>query len=56
MKNRFEEILKDLEDHHYHDDLDTAPEIIKDCYAKLKCQPDPYYWTMIRLVKSLVNE
>jgi hypothetical protein len=47
MKDRFEEILKDLDDHHFHDDLDTASKIIKDCYAKLKCQPDPYsriYW------------
>jgi hypothetical protein len=47
MKKRFHQILKDLKDHHIHDDLDEALKIIKTCYSKLKCQPKPYsriYW------------
>lgn len=47
MKEKFEEILKDLNDWKFDDDCDTALKIIKTCYSKLKCQPKPYsriYW------------
>ncbi len=47
MKEKFEEILKDLEDWELDADCDIATQIIKSCYAKLKCEPKPYsriYW------------
>lgn len=42
MKERFDEILEDLNDWTFSDNLDEALKMIRYCYDKLKCHPEPY--------------